>query len=410
MTDGLNHKNTELIDLLTVTNAKLDSIITLLGGLPPSGTKTIDDLWEVMTDIHLDTVSMDQKLLRLVTAICPPVGYTGEVVPMQIRIGDIYDALWDFKNDSAATWVEIMGSSTHLTDNVLNYLRTIGNTSVYSPATVMSRLLAIETNTACACGAMPIDPTTDPDGCSQPFISNSQYTDVAYPDRSFVRWPTLIPEGLDWSDTYDLSAFAEFTASDGLSGWSFYGYSRSAVTFRIKPDDLSDYVIGQWYPLMTNFTIAASVAAGNDLIVYLCPPWDTPPAFDDCVNISGTIGTVTYPEGTSPPNHTRYYIPLGTLGLNMTNTMIIGGASYVWSVGDAVTTDDMIGVKVTLVSGVKARPYWVDTSGGGHTADINTIGGFFIIPGNTTYFGVDNYTDNSVSPGVPITVELCPAA
>lgn len=65
MTSGLNTKTTEQNGLIALTNEKLDTIITLLGGVPPTPTATLDDLLAVLSDIHTDTMSMDGKLLTI---------------------------------------------------------------------------------------------------------------------------------------------------------------------------------------------------------------------------------------------------------------------------------------------------------------------------------------------------------
>lgn len=76
MTSGLNTKDASIIELLTATNEKLDTVITLLGGVPPTPTATMDDLLAVLQDIHTDTMSMDGKLLTIRDAI------TDDVLPV----------------------------------------------------------------------------------------------------------------------------------------------------------------------------------------------------------------------------------------------------------------------------------------------------------------------------------------
>lgn len=86
MTDGLNNKNQQLIDLVTLTNEKLDQVITLLGGIP-TATKTTDDLYDILTDIHTDTQSMDAKLLAIRNYIKDP---SEDDIP-----GDFTSLLWN---------------------------------------------------------------------------------------------------------------------------------------------------------------------------------------------------------------------------------------------------------------------------------------------------------------------------
>lgn len=63
MTSGLNTKEAAMIELLTATNEKLDTIITMLGGAPPTPTATLDDLLAALIAINTDTTSMDGRLL-----------------------------------------------------------------------------------------------------------------------------------------------------------------------------------------------------------------------------------------------------------------------------------------------------------------------------------------------------------
>lgn len=69
---GLNEKTIDIQSSLDQMNLKLDEIITLLGGAPPTPTATLDDLLAELVliktntaDIHTDTMSMDGKLLAI---------------------------------------------------------------------------------------------------------------------------------------------------------------------------------------------------------------------------------------------------------------------------------------------------------------------------------------------------------
>jgi hypothetical protein len=69
---GLNEKTIAIQSSLDLMNEKLDDIITLLGGAPPTPTATLDDLLAELVliktntaDIHTDTMSMDGKLLAI---------------------------------------------------------------------------------------------------------------------------------------------------------------------------------------------------------------------------------------------------------------------------------------------------------------------------------------------------------
>jgi len=60
---GLNTKIAALNVLVEASNTKLDTIITMLGGAPPTPTATLDDLLAALIAINTDTTSMDGRLI-----------------------------------------------------------------------------------------------------------------------------------------------------------------------------------------------------------------------------------------------------------------------------------------------------------------------------------------------------------
>ena len=406
---GLNIKEQQLIDLLTITNQKLDTIITQLGGVPPSGQYTIDDLWQVMSDIHLDTQSIDQKLLAIRNAIIPQAGDIDPHYPMQTALTRFYNSWLSWLATNDVDWVAVMGTPQSTTDNVLEWLSGIGHVTGDATTTILGRLTAIENYSKCACG--PIAPTPDdPDGCADQYVSVRLATSAAYDGRSFAGFAPPVPPPATFTDVFDIGLpYTEISVPSTPIPWRVFGYSQSASVYMHNPLNVTQYPTNQWIPLANEdlITLAFSVDPGNDLVVYLCP--QAGPPFADCVTRASEIMTVTYPVGVTPPSHTRYYTPLDNLGLDLVTQVTSGGQTFTFNVPDSGTSSDMIGVSVELLSGPFARVIWINTSGGSFTQGLTTIGQQFTVPEHTTFFAVDNWQTNDISPAAPYTVELCPA-
>jgi hypothetical protein len=409
MTDGLNNKNSELITLLTATNDKLDTVITLLGGAPPSTVHTIDDLYDIMADVHLDTQSIDQKLLIIRNATAPAAGDTEPVIPLQIALSRIYPLIQFLQEASPLDWGAIMGIPATSTDNVLEWLSGIGHVTGDATTTILGRLTAIEGYSACACGPMPPS-ALDPSSCADPYTSVLLTTDGAYSGRLFASFPDPPPFGLVFDDVLGLSGSnIELNQEPSQVGWRFYGLSAKETVFSINPTNPAAYPTNQWVDLPPTYRLAFNVPSGSDLVVYLCGPGDSPP-FLDCVDIPSALVTVTYQEGISPPTHTRYYTPLSDLGLTVVSEFDAGGQHYAYNQSDVATTDDMMGVKTTLLSGTNCHVVYINTSGSVIVHELTTIGQFYTVTESTTLFLIDNFQSNDISPGSAYTVELCPAS
>lgn len=77
---GVNEKLQELITLLTTSNSKLDAILAALGSPPTPPVHTIDDIYDLLTEIKLDTAGVVTNTADMLGALTGPEG-TDELSP-----------------------------------------------------------------------------------------------------------------------------------------------------------------------------------------------------------------------------------------------------------------------------------------------------------------------------------------
>src|SRR5215510_2573257 len=218
MTDGLNNKNQQLIDLLTTTNAKLDSIITLLGGVPPSTEHTIDDLWTELHAINLSTAATRTDVHTILEDITPASGDTNPYFPMKVALSKLLTST---------------GTPEFTDDTILKWLSGIGIVPGDATTTILGRLTAIENQTACLCagsGPNPSDPLT----CVDPLVTISQQNATGtYEGLTFGVWPDTLPTGIVFTNDLLIGiTHAEISASPPHVGARLYAASKSANVFQ----------------------------------------------------------------------------------------------------------------------------------------------------------------------------------
>lgn len=485
MTFGANTNLTDLIELVIASNTKLDTIISLLQAAPPNPVHSLDDLYQVLTDIHLDTTSIDQKLLVVRDAVTGPEDYES---------GDTHDNLaWNIYRIRRATasnqWppttlVPDIQSQVHQIfdifdahyiqmkiylseiDQMLTYafpnlgVSITGFSQVYSGyiEVVRNTILALKGSLGVPANALNIGPEGSRDviqllsllgslntsqvgqglppeqQCTDAYISGGMALVPtvfdAWPATIWAVWPDPPPTGISFGTTFGIGVDNTELVNSNSNWNNYYLYVASDAAncgLYIGGDvnaSFTRYPTNVWLDL-NGYTNNLSVFVGgeNALRCYLCNAWVPPSTgggpwggggsssggwFGPCEVQSSQVVTITYPPGTSPADHTRHCTVLSGIGLVNTTYVQTGGATYNYSVADAVTTTNMQSTRVKLINGPRARLFWVQTDGDPITHELTTPNQSYVIPDDTIYFSIDNYVSNEVSPGEPFTVELCP--
>ena len=139
---GLNTKTEDLQATLNVMVERLDTIITLLGGAPPTETVTLEDLLLVLQDIHTDTMSMDGKLLTIRNTLKDPTeGAIEDDTP------SIAYNVYRIRRSVATNNLPVpehsnIHSIVYSTENIINSLLSISNTHLGNTYQVLSKGLA----------------------------------------------------------------------------------------------------------------------------------------------------------------------------------------------------------------------------------------------------------------------------
>lgn len=390
---GLNVTTADILLALTTTNNKLDQIITLLGGVPPTPGHTIDDLYQVLSDIHLDTQSIDQKLLLIRDAILPTPGYPFPPVTLIDAVSAILPALQYISNATPSNWEFITGEPGFADDNILRWLSGIGINTGDATTTILGRLTAIENYSRCACGPVPPSPF-DPSGCVDQFISIAQVTTPNY-SGNFVQWPDVLPAGIEFTNDLLIGVSnVEISADPFVSGWRMFGYSQSASVFSANPGNVTQYPTNEWIVIgADNWTLAPSVGEGNDLRVYLCSPGSIPA---DCPEFNSIAITVSDPAPGNVVNR---------------NAAIIGGYPLSDQLFNAVTTPacvmvgNFISFEITCLTGF-ARIIYVNSGGTAGTIFQLDATQSAVIPELTQKLYIDDLRDNITSEG-SFTIKVC---
>lgn len=484
MTFGANTNLTDLIELLTASNEKLDTIITLLGGAPPTPEHTLDDLYAILSDIHLDTMSMDAKLLIIRDALIGPEDYiSGDTHAnlawniFRLRAGSVgtdmppvapgfniqeqLNVLYlDFSEQIAMIKNQIeniSGAVAYGLQNAGLKIDVLDQTYTGYLEVVRNNILALKGSVGVPADALNIGPEGSRDviqllsligtlgssgigsgiapteRCPDAYISGGMALAPsifeAWPPTIWAVWPDPPPAGISFGGVFGLGIdFTELVVDGGnWENWSIFVASSAANFGLFLGSDLEAsvqrYPTNVWWPLGDYpYNLSVYVGGADSLRCYLCHEW-TPGGgsggpwgggggsggpWIDCVSIDASICTVTYQPGTSPPTHTRYYIPMSGLGLSTVGGFNAGGQHYDYDVSDVATTDNMNGTRVQLTSGGPCHVAYVRTSGEVIVHELSTVGAETVIAETTILFLIDNFQSNSISPGPAFTVDLCP--
>jgi len=325
-------QHAELLTEMRLTNAKLDALIAALGGAPPTATITLADVVEkleeqrlILSDVHLDTMSMDQKLLRIRDAIWPldmtmPPGDDNTIPWLLYRLVDAINPTWPRPTSVPAQPAlsallqlaqlqlpqlteiqEALGTpSGDASTTALGYLSSIqySNAGIYqstgasagSPNTILE-LLAANADAGCGCAS----PNAMPTGCAAPFRSTAMAILPAgiVPGADsliLARWSTPLPAGVSFGTVFGLSNNDSELHRDSWDGWRMYVASDQSQ-FALNPLGLERYPTNTWLdvpalgaPSQGSGNIAFSVQEHGALTVTLCPAGQS--TSEECMEMS----------------------------------------------------------------------------------------------------------------------------
>jgi hypothetical protein len=302
-----------LISALTATNQKLDALITAMGAPPPTQAVTLADVLQVLSDIHLDTMSLDQKLLRIRDAIAPldeplPPGDKVSIAWSMYRLVDSVAPPWprplsiplqpafELLRANLAESIGIFG--THSPEPILQLLfnlqRGMGLPTGDATTTALGYLSQIANQTKCGCGPLAPQPG-DPNGCASPIESEISVVEAG---RLYATWASPLPAGTTRTNQYTLSRpDIEISPATTWEGWRLFVLSRTAATYQRAPGRPGRFYTNEWLDLEPlNFPLAISVDESADVQAYLCAP--APLAGGGCDEVAGNT-VVVFGDGTN---------------------------------------------------------------------------------------------------------------
>jgi len=322
----LDTQHTALIAALDGLGAKLDAITTALGGAPPTPTVSLADVVAaiegtntILGDVHLDTQSLDQKLLRIRDAINPldetlPAEAKTSMPWLLFRLVDAIQPSWPRPTSTPAQpalslllalaqlqlpnladiYAALGAPSGDATTTALGLLASIqySNTGIYAstgvssgPSNTILSLLAQEVDCTCAQGGNGSAGGT----CAAPFTSSGmQLIPFAVGGGTNVIvavWANPLPTGINFGSFFGLAdQYAELYSAD-WTGWRVLVQS-DEQQYADTPTSTARYPTGVWRampPGAGNYSWAVSDRGA--ITVTLCRGIDFTPAESTCETV-----------------------------------------------------------------------------------------------------------------------------
>ena len=455
---GLNTKNSDIIDLITATNNKLDAILTALGAPPPTSTVTLADIKDVLEDIKSAVVPIEQAINDLKAYL---IDTMGERLPESIF------TIWNMQREILTAAGGIL-DNTETIAQINTHLESITNILIYSASNLgldpganteeytgflfdtlnwLGRIsgalgVPIEANnrdviqllakmadrpeSQIGSGLAPYDI------CSNAYISSGM-TLIPYnvlqvlQNIVFAVFPDPPPTGVSFGTVFGIGVDnTELHHDDGWGGWEIYVAS-SANNFALNGEDISSvlnrYPTNVWLDLgFLTTNLSVFVSGGDSLRVYLCSdgwgpgrsgggPWGggstSGGTWGDCVTIESVLGT--YSNDVPFSRDAQFIVFSSIPGLETGNTWFAGGNNQQVSVADTITTTNMNGVTVTLISGSSVDIHFKQPDGNTGSFPLGAAGNSQTINVDTTVVLIDNLNASSPSTS-SFTVEICPPA
>jgi hypothetical protein len=440
---GLNTKEQDIIDLLTITNGKLDDILTALGSIgsfPTPPTHDLDDIYTLLSGIHSDTTSIDTSNTELETRINSMYTFFGTELPLIVTYTN------DARNYLFYALINLGLSVTEADSTVTNWLSDTKNLLGLISGAIGLPIDADNRNVIQLLAEIDDRPLGTPAGglipqalCDDAYIS----TEMVLSPTIFSGWgPTIWakfpdppPAGFDFGTVFGLGIDRTELVRDGGSWAGLKLYvategSNFGIYVGIDPDlAVARYPTNVWIDLAFLTTnLAVFVNGENSLKVYLCEgewgaggggggpwggggggggSWEGPPEVPAlCGNFnSQAIGSNAV--GGSPD--VKATINLGEVyGTEADASANLNGTDYVAD-ADMFAHVNGNGWKITVVTNPGAIPIRIGTTGTANNygaTTISTVGEFYIIDRDTNCWFIDHPYDAS-DPDSPFTVEIC---
>lgn len=339
----LAQQHNALMTLLAQTNTKLDAVVTAIEALDPAAGGTGQQIVQELKDIHLDTQSIDLKLLRIRDAISPLgeefptgtrtsilwntyrlmmainsailTGSAGSIASlMQAMLSSVIPPLNNISTKASEISTNIGQNAGDATTTALGYLSSIqfSNSSINAaigplgPTELTVRQLLAQQAQGSDCGCTTAPPA--PDSCTNQYVSIDMFfvPSGAIPSVTntvYVVWPSPAPQGLMFGDVF----FPGMNDNSGLKpidgntwdGYSLYVQS-SASTYSTAFTSVSRYPTGVWRPLSGTDEIFVIVPGTESVTAYLCLSGFNP---NECVVVQSEMVEIAPRDGTKTAAH-----------------------------------------------------------------------------------------------------------
>lgn len=293
LTEKLDELQTQLATQHTAIINALSNIGTLIANQPASN---LAPLLEVMEDIHLDTTSMDVKLLRLRDAVAPlSVDITPDRADIYTKLGALVWAQFGaanpiitfgsgtptltYQNQAQSRFDAVLGIDSNAPDSVLTYI-----------AQIVAQLPNILTATIANKPTLALSPAQQ---CSTPLISQ----DVAVVPYSILQtfgilssrdiiapvWPTVLPTGIHYgsANTFGIISDSILESDYGWDNYQIYVESSAPYWNNGSIGSIRRFQTNKWLnvsDVTTNIqSLLILVDGENTMTAYLCPDgtWST---------------------------------------------------------------------------------------------------------------------------------------
>lgn len=376
MTDpnGLNVKVASVLSDLSTLITDTAAILSQVDGLRGVDNLTLGDLNSNLVAMRADIADLTGFGLQGLTTIISSLGF-----------------------------VDVETSSTVL--QLLNDIRDhIGFPVGDATTTVLGYLASIAHSNLCACGPQPPS-TTDPDGCSEPAISDAAHALPDYGGRTFAVWSSA-PDGALIGTSLDPSVGnAELVPEATFDGWTAYILSRAAHVASLDPSETLVSPTNKWIDISGRDRVAFSVEPGADITVYLCNLSDI--TWTECIDITSVPGTYST---DLPFSEDAQFIVFSTIpGITTGNTWTVEDHVNTVDVEHTIITSNAHGITITLLEGTTVDIYTVNSSGGVSVLPLGSVDASQTISFDTQVVLIHNLAASSPHDN-PFQVRICPAS